>query len=115
MATITVYDIVTDVITKRLEAGVIPWRKPWKTFGQPKTLISSEKYRRINHFLLGCANFTSPYFLTFKQTKQLDGHVHNGERSLPRIREDSKLVVITAAQAQKAADFILGKGGRNHE
>ena len=115
MAKMSVYDVITDCIIKRLEAGVVPWHRPWKTFGQPKTLISNEKYRRINHFLLGCVNFTSSYFLTFKHSKQFGGHVHKGERSLPCLSMDSKLVVIAAAPAQKAADFILGKGGRDHE
>ena len=85
MATQTVYDIVRDVIVKKLEAGVVPWHKPWKTFGAPKNLISGKSYRGINHFLLGCVDFTSPYFLTFKQAKQLGGHVRKGERSLPLV------------------------------
>ena len=85
MATSTVYDIITDVIVKKLEAGVVPWHKPWQTFGEPKNLISGKEYRGINHFLLGCVDFTSPFFLTFKQAKQLGGHVRKGERSLPCI------------------------------
>ena len=101
MATNTVYDIVTDVILKRLEAGIIPWCKPWKTFGQP--------------ILPGCANFTSPYFLTFKLFMQHGGHIHKDEHPLPCTRMDSKLIVIAVAQAQKATDFILGKGRRTHE
>ena len=34
---------------------------------------------------------------------------------LKTIRKDAKLVVVAAAQAQKAADFILGKGESDHE
>ena len=83
MAASTVYDIVTDVIVKKLESGVVPWRKPWKTFGEPRNLISGKEYRGINHFLLGCADFTSPFFLTYKQAKQAGGHVRKGEKSLP--------------------------------
>ena len=34
---------------------------------------------------------------------------------LKTIRKDCKLVVFAAGQAQKAADFILGKGDSDHE
>ena len=85
MATQSVYDIITDVIVKKLETGVVPWRKPWKTFGAPRNLISGKEYRGINHFLLGCVDFASPFFLTYKQAKQLGGHVRKGERSLPLV------------------------------
>ena len=83
MAGKSVYDVITECITKKLEAGVVPWHKPWRTFGPPRNLVSDKPYRGINHFLLGCANYSSPYYLTYKQSKQLGGHVRKGERSLP--------------------------------
>jgi len=83
MATKSVYDIITDVIIKRLDAGVIPWRKPWRTFGPSRNLISGKPYRGINQFILGCAPFSSPFFVTFKQAKECGGFVRAGERSLP--------------------------------
>ena len=115
MVKMTVYDVITDCIIKRLGVRIVPFNKPWKTFGQPKNPIRDKEYRVINHFLLGCANFTSPYFHTFKLLKQHSGLVHKGERPFPCIRMDLKLVVIATAQAPKVTDFILGKGGRNHE
>ena len=45
-----------------------------------RNLISKKAYRGINVFLLGCAGFTSPYWLTFKQAKELGGSVKKGER-----------------------------------
>ena len=39
----------------------------------------------MNIFLLGCQGFTSPYWLTFKQAKQLGGSVRKGEHGTPCI------------------------------
>lgn len=77
----TVYEIVTDKIVKQLEAGTIPWRKPWTggAQGMPKNLVSGKPYRGINVMLLGLAGFNSPYWLTFNQCKQLGGKVKTGE------------------------------------
>ena len=37
----SVYEIVTEKIISQLEAGVIPWQKPWK-IEPPKNLISGK-------------------------------------------------------------------------
>ncbi len=39
----------------------------------------------MNVWLLGCQDFTSPYFVTFRQAKQLGGSVRKGEKSTPCI------------------------------
>src|SRR5262249_29800297 len=66
---------------RKLESGHVPWRKPRKTFGQPRNLISGKTYRGINSFLLSCSPHSSPFWLTFKQASELDGHVRKGECS----------------------------------
>ena len=81
MANSNVYQIIADEITKKLEAGLVPWRKPWQTFGPARNLISGKPYRGINSFLLSCSPHSSPYWLTFKQASDLDGHVRKGEKS----------------------------------
>ena len=82
----TVYEIVTERLLEKLEAGTVPWHKPWNaTGGAPRNLISGKEYRGVNIFLLGCQGFTSPYWLTFKQAKQLGGSVRKGERGTPCI------------------------------
>jgi antirestriction protein ArdC len=43
-----VYQIVTDKIVSMLEAGVMPWRKPWSSVGLPRNLVSKKPYRGIN-------------------------------------------------------------------
>lgn len=80
MAT-SVYQIIADEISKKLEGGVIPWRKPWQTYGPPRNLISGKPYRGINSFLLSCSPHASPFWLTFKQASDLEGHVRKGEKS----------------------------------
>ena len=82
----SVFEIVTDRILERLEQGTVPWHKPWTTAGgASRNLISGREYRGVNLFLLASEGFTSPYWVTFKQAKQLGGTVRKGERSTPCI------------------------------
>lgn len=80
-----VYEIVTDKIIKQLEAGVAPWSKPWKTSGGnwPKNLVFKKHYNGVNVFLLLCggADYSSSYWLTYKQALSLGGNVKKGEKS----------------------------------
>jgi antirestriction protein ArdC len=48
--------------------------------GFPRNFSTGKAYRGINVFLLGSLRFTSPYFLTFIQAKELGGHVRKGEK-----------------------------------
>ncbi len=77
----TVYEIVTDKIMALLEAGEIPWRRPWKSSGPARNLISKRPYQGINLFLLNCSTYSSPYWLTFKQAQERGGHIRKGEKS----------------------------------
>ena len=80
-----VYQIVTDKVVELLEKGVAPWRKPWTTrnYEPPKNFISGKEYQGINTFLLSCAPYSSPYWLTFKQAHDKGGHVCKGEKGMP--------------------------------
>ena len=77
----SIYQIVNDKIIEQLKKGVIPWRKPWKQAGVPSNFISKKAYRGINVFLLACAGYSSPYWLSFKQCAGLGGQVRKGEKS----------------------------------
>lgn len=79
-----VYEIITQRIIDSLEAGVVPWRTPWKSVA-PRNLISKKPYRGVNVFLLSAMRHTSPYWLTFRQAKAKGGNVRKGERSTPVI------------------------------
>jgi len=82
----TVYEIVTQRIIQQLESGTAPWHKPWKTHGTgalPRNLISGHEYRGINTWILLSCGYNSPYWLTFRQARELGGHVRKGETGLP--------------------------------
>jgi len=86
MNPVNVYQIITDQIIKELEKGKIPWKKPWGgPESEPKNLISKKNYSGINFFLLSMLGFNEPYFMTFKQAKQLGGNVKKGEKGFPVI------------------------------
>jgi antirestriction protein ArdC len=76
-----VYEIVTQQITDLLEAGEIPWKKPWRSTGGARNLVSKKQYRGINQFLLACSPYCSPYWLSFKQVSEKGGRVRRGEKS----------------------------------
>ncbi|WP_136525729.1 ArdC family protein [Geomonas ferrireducens] len=78
------YDVINQRIIELLQQGTVPWRKTWNaTTNQPKNLISKKEYRGINVFMLACQEYSSPYWLTFKQCHEKGGHVLKGERSTP--------------------------------
>jgi len=77
-----VYTIVTEKIVALLEQGTVPWRKPWATSqGMPRNLVSKKEYRGVNLMLLGCQQYSSPYWLTYKQATEKHGNVRKGEKS----------------------------------
>lgn len=79
-----VYQIITDRIIARLEAGVVPWQRPWGGADQqPRNAISHRPYRGINTFLLAAAGYGSPWWLTWRQADQLGGVVRKGEHGTP--------------------------------
>jgi antirestriction protein ArdC len=78
-------DLVTNRIIEALERGTAPWRKPWRT-GQTwaANLVTRKPYRGINQFLLHLtSDYTSPYWVTYKQAADLGGHVRKGEKGTP--------------------------------
>jgi antirestriction protein ArdC len=71
-----IYQQVTDAIVAKLDAGVIPWRKPFDGYGRsgggflPRNYNSNRPYRGINVFLLAFSGYSSPSWLTFDGAKQ---------------------------------------------
>lgn len=80
--TTDVYSLVTDKIIELLEAGTIPWRKPWTDAGLPLNLISKRPYRGVNLLLLNSMGFQQNLFLTWKQLKTVGGSVKKGEKGI---------------------------------
>jgi antirestriction protein ArdC len=81
-------DVYTDVsarIIAELEAGAVPWVKPWSaTAGAntPCNAVTNRPYSGCNVVLLWLARdrgWESPRFLTFKQAIDAGGNVRKGE------------------------------------
>ena len=79
---VDVYSLVTNRIIELLEAGTVPWRKPWTEKGIPRNAISKRAYRGINTILLNSCDFPTNLFLTFKQIKTIGGSVLKGEKGI---------------------------------
>jgi antirestriction protein ArdC len=80
-----VYEIVTGRILQSLENGVIPWDKPWKAEDGsifPSNYFTRNQYRGLNILLLWLASmqYSSLYWLTFRQALNMGGHVRKGEK-----------------------------------
>jgi antirestriction protein ArdC len=79
-----VYETITARIIESLEAGTVPWHKPWTTVA-PTSLATGRPYRGINVLLLSITaqakGYTSPYWATFKQVKERGGTVRKGEKA----------------------------------
>lgn len=80
-----VYQLITDAIIARLEAGVIPWKCTWSKNTLPANYLTKRAYNGINAFLLASFGHEHPYFLTFNQAGELGGRVRKGARSIPVI------------------------------
>ena len=78
-----IFEQVTARIMELLEAGTVPWKKPWSSTGGARNLVSNKPYRGINQFLLNSSPYSSPYWLTFNQARQKGGSVNKGEKSTP--------------------------------
>jgi antirestriction protein ArdC len=76
-----VYTEVTDQVIRMLEKGVAPWRRPWTIAGLLPTNFRSKKvYRGINLLVLSMIGHSSPFWVTFNQTKDLGGRIRAGEK-----------------------------------
>lgn len=81
----SIFKEITEKIIELLEKGSIPWRRPWKSNGPPRNLISKRQYRGINVFLLDLEGHASPYWLTPSQLERLQGEVRPGEKAAEAI------------------------------
>ena len=84
-----VHTIITEKIIAALEAGVVPWRKPWAGgAASPQNLVSKRHYSGINVLLLSLTaaekGFTSPYWVTKKQIEAAGGACKPGQEPYDR-------------------------------
>lgn len=78
------YEKITQKIIERLENGVIPWQKPYRGIERaPMNFKSKKAYRGVNIFVLFFCFKKSPYWLSYKQAKELGGQVKKGTKGEP--------------------------------
>ncbi len=83
-----VYTRITDQIVAQLERGVRPWFQPWQAKHAAGSVSrplrhNGERYQGVNVLSLWMAaelnGYTSPFWLTFQQVRELKGAVRKGE------------------------------------
>lgn len=97
-----IYQQITDEIIRDLEAGTVPWEKPWSGgLGFPRNASSSTDYNGINVLILWCKqrrqNFASSQWLTYNQAQSLGGQVKRGEKA-------TRIVYYKALEIEKEND-----------
>ena len=84
------YAEITDQVVAALEAGTVPWRRPWDQDKagagplSPRNAVTGRRYHGINVLLLGMTGMafagTDPRWLTYKQAESKGWQVRRGER-----------------------------------
>ena len=85
----SLFEQITDKIISIIEAGEakggITWAGQAATAGMPINLKTGNAYQGINVLLLWAEaqdkGYSSPYWLTFNQAKEMGGNVRKGEKS----------------------------------
>lgn len=105
-----VYDRITNRIVESLEAGVRPWLKPWNAEHAAGKITrplrhNGQPYSGINVFMLWieaeAAGYSAPIWMTFRQARELGGHVRKGEKGA--------LVVYANSITKTEADEVTGE------
>lgn len=82
---------VTQQIIDALEAGVMPWRKPWDAQnplggGPPYNLSTGKPYQGVNILLLWASGRPTQAWLTYRQAQALGGNVRKGEKGTTLVK-----------------------------
>lgn len=78
-------DTIAAKFVEALNAGTIPWRKPWTGGARPHNVVSRKPYRGGNLMYLALIQQLKGYatgqWLTFKGATQLGGKIKAGEKA----------------------------------
>lgn len=90
MNTTEIYNRVTQAIIDMLEnKGKLSWSKSWEAFDYIPLRSSGQPYRGVNILSLWVEaedkGYSSPYWFTFNQCKELKGNVKGGAKGYPII------------------------------
>jgi antirestriction protein ArdC len=79
-----VYREITERVLDALEAGTVPWRRPWRDFGMQRNYSSGRPYRGINQLLTQLTQqaraYRSPFWVTYRGAQRAGANVRRGER-----------------------------------
>ncbi|WP_316162432.1 ArdC family protein [Bradyrhizobium sp. SZCCHNRI20481] len=94
----SLYEEITSKIIGELEAGRMPWVRPWGTqaakaqLALPRNAVTGRPYSGINVLILWGAvierGFAGQSWMTFRQALSLGGHVRKGERGVTVVYAD---------------------------
>lgn len=77
------YSDVTARILQSMEAGVMPWDRPWRANASiPMNAVTERPYSGVNVLLFWLSadqGYSRPRYLTFNQAKAAGGNVRKGE------------------------------------
>lgn len=81
-----VFATLTNKLIAALEAGVVPWRRPWRLDRcVHHNALTGQPYRGLNAFLLSLEatmyGYSSSAWIGFSQAKKAGGHVRAGSTS----------------------------------
>ena len=116
-----IYERITGRIVADLEQGVRPWLKPWNAEHAAGRITrplrhNGQPYNGINVIMLWgeavACGYAAPIWMTFRQAKELGGHVRKGEKGsltvyADRIRK-TEIDDATGEEAQREIPFMKG-------
>ncbi|WP_103727523.1 ArdC family protein [Novosphingobium sp. HII-3] len=82
---------ITNLIIEKIEQGVLPWRRPWRTFGAEGRPLRAggQAYTGINSILLWAIadgnGHRSRFWMTGRQAQELGGRVLKSARAAPSV------------------------------
>ncbi|WP_103727292.1 ArdC family protein [Novosphingobium sp. HII-3] len=82
---------ITNLIIAKIEQGVLPWRRPWRTLGAGGRPLRAggQAYTGINSILLWAiadgSGYQSRFWMTKRQAEELGGRVLKGARPAPSV------------------------------
>ena len=116
-----IYARITNRIIESLDAGVRPWLKPWSADHAAGRItrplrFNGQPYSGINVFMLWmeaeARGYSAPIWMTFRQARELGGHVRKGEtgslvvyaNSITKTEHDEE----TGEEAERKIPFLKG-------
>ena len=116
-----IYTRITNQIITALERGIKPWTQPWNAAHAAGPVTrplrhNGQPYSGINVLTLWASSmerhFAAPIWMTFKQARELGGHVRKGEKGSPVVYANTltrtELDEATGEEIDQTIPFMKG-------